>query len=150
MFNIEKIYSNLYTNLHINIFYVIFGQLNKDFFFFFFNFPWFLSFVYLVYPMLKRQKRIPFNFTQGPNVLFPVMRYFTNSAKAKSQKYESRLGIFVFSPLRSIDPLKRIFLVSRYFFHFIKTIPKAKGSGVGDQERETKEGISRIHCFFRG
>lgn len=150
MFNIEKIYSNLYTNLHINIFYVIFGQLNKDFFFFFStsrNF--YLSYTWFI-PCLKDRREFPFNFTQGPNVLFPVMRYFTNSAKAKSQKYESRLGIFVFSPLRSIDPLKRIFLVSRYFFHFIKTIPKAKGSGVGDQERETKEGISRIHCFFRG
>lgn len=52
----EKIYSNLYTNLHINIFYVIFGQLNKDFFFFFSTSrDFYLSYTWFI-PCLKDRR----------------------------------------------------------------------------------------------
>lgn len=120
-------------------------MINRRLSFLFFS-TYFLFFVYLVYPMLKRHEN-PFEFYPWTECFIPSNAIFHQFRESK--KPESRLGIFVLSPLRSIDPLKRIFLVSRYFFHFIKTIPKAKGSGVGGQERD-KRGISRIHCFFRG
>lgn len=118
-----------------------FDQLNEDFFFSFFQLTshnFYLSYTWFI-PCSRDEN--PFQFHPGTKCFIPsnaIFHQFRESKKPEVRISARNLCSFA----STIDrPLKRIFLVSRYFFHFIKTIPKAKGSGVGNQERDKRGNI---------